>query len=155
MNFERHFFLLSTRKDNWKQCCVCVCVCVSHSVNVGLFVTQWTVTDGLSMEFSRQEYWSGLPFPPPGIFLTQGSNLGLLHCRQILYPATREAGDNARPRSTKKCTRGICIANLATNSYLPSVSSCILSFHNLSPLETHSFSLCLVNSVQIYSSIKV
>ena len=20
----------------------------------------------LSMEFSRQEYWSGLPFPPPG-----------------------------------------------------------------------------------------
>ena len=24
----------------------------------------------LSMRFSRQEYWSGLPFPPPGIFLT-------------------------------------------------------------------------------------
>ena len=33
----------------------------------------------------RQEYWSGLPFPFPGIFLTQGLNLGLLHCRQILY----------------------------------------------------------------------
>jgi len=30
------------------------------------------------MEFSRQEYWSGLPFPSPGIFLTQGSNLCLL-----------------------------------------------------------------------------
>ena len=27
----------------------------------------------------------GLPFPSPGIFLTQGSNPGLLHCRQILY----------------------------------------------------------------------
>ena len=39
----------------------------------------------LSMEFSRQEYWSGLPFPLQRIFLTQGSNLGLLHCRQILY----------------------------------------------------------------------
>ena len=26
----------------------------------------------LSMEFSRQEYWSGLPFPFPGIFPTQG-----------------------------------------------------------------------------------
>ena len=37
------------------------------------------------MEFSRQEHWSGLPFPSPGVFLTQGSNLGLLHCRQILY----------------------------------------------------------------------
>ena len=39
----------------------------------------------LSMEFSRQEYWSGLPFSSPGIFPTQGLNLGLLHCRQILY----------------------------------------------------------------------
>ena len=31
-------------------------------------VTPWTVAcqDPLSMEFSRQEYWSGLPFPPPG-----------------------------------------------------------------------------------------
>ena len=33
----------------------------------------------LSMGFSRQEYWSGLPCPPPqGIFPTQGSNLHLL-----------------------------------------------------------------------------
>ena len=30
------------------------------------------------MEFSRQEYRSGLPFPSPGIFCTQGSNLRLL-----------------------------------------------------------------------------
>ena len=30
------------------------------------------------MGFSRQEASSGLPFPPPGIFLTQGSNPGLL-----------------------------------------------------------------------------
>ena len=36
-------------------------------------------------EFSRQEYCSGLPFPPPGIFLTQGSNPGLPYCRQVLY----------------------------------------------------------------------
>ena len=32
----------------------------------------------LSMEFSRQEYWSGLPLPFPGDLLTQGSNPGLL-----------------------------------------------------------------------------
>ena len=37
------------------------------------------------MEFSRQEYWSGLSFPPPGDFPTQGLNLRLLHCRQLLY----------------------------------------------------------------------
>ena len=33
----------------------------------------------LSMGFSRQEHWSGLPCPPQGIFWTQGSNPGLLH----------------------------------------------------------------------------
>ena len=35
---------------------------------VRLFVTLWTVAHQapLSMGFSRQEYWSGLPFPPPG-----------------------------------------------------------------------------------------
>ena len=30
-------------------------------------------------------YWSGLPFPSPGIFPAQESNPGLLHCGQILY----------------------------------------------------------------------
>ena len=35
--------------------------------------------------FSRQEYWSGLPCPPSGIFPTQGSNPSLPHCRWILY----------------------------------------------------------------------
>ena len=35
---------------------------------VQLFVTPWTVAyqAPLSMEFSRQEYWNGLPFPSPG-----------------------------------------------------------------------------------------
>ena len=35
---------------------------------VRLFVTPWTVAHQapLSMEFSRQEYWSELPFPSPG-----------------------------------------------------------------------------------------
>ena len=35
---------------------------------VRLFATLWTVAyqAPLSMKFSRQEYWSGLPFPSPG-----------------------------------------------------------------------------------------
>ena len=35
---------------------------------VRLFSTPWTVAHQapLSVEFSRQEYWSGLPFPSPG-----------------------------------------------------------------------------------------
>ena len=35
--------------------------------------------------FSRQEYWSGLPCPPPRDLPNQGANPGLPHCRQILY----------------------------------------------------------------------
>ena len=40
---------------------------VSHSV-VSDSANPWTVAHQapLSIEFSRQEYWSGLPFPPPG-----------------------------------------------------------------------------------------
>ena len=36
--------------------------------HVQLFATPWTIAHQapLSMEFSRQEYWSGLPFPSPG-----------------------------------------------------------------------------------------
>ena len=50
----------------------CVCkypwAAVVESLScVQLFVTPWTVAHQapLSMGFSRQEYWSGLPFPPP------------------------------------------------------------------------------------------
>ena len=41
---------------------------LSHFSRVQLFVAPWTVAqqDPLSLEFSRQEYWSGLPFPSPG-----------------------------------------------------------------------------------------
>ena len=50
---------------------VCVCVCVCTLSCAWLFTAPWTVAcqapqAPLSMGFSRQEYWSGLPFPPPG-----------------------------------------------------------------------------------------
>ena len=39
--------------------------------------TAWTVAHQapLSMEFSRQEYWSGLPFPSPGYLPDPGIEL--------------------------------------------------------------------------------
>ena len=53
--------------------CVCACVCVRALVvssfsRVQLFATLWTAAcqAPLSMGLSRQEYWSGLPFSPPG-----------------------------------------------------------------------------------------
>ena len=56
--------------------CVCVCVCVCACVciyvcvclvgHVQLFATPWTIRLVCPWRFSRQEYWSGLPFPSPG-----------------------------------------------------------------------------------------
>ena len=64
-----HFSVLS-------QVCVFVCVCArAHMVShIQLFMTPWTVAHQapLSMEFSRQEYWSGLPFPSPEDLLNPG-----------------------------------------------------------------------------------
>ena len=50
-----------------------MCMC-AHSVLLDSFVTPRTVAHQapLSMEFSRQEYWSGLPFPPPGVLPDTG-----------------------------------------------------------------------------------
>ena len=96
------------RKQCLTQCvcaCTCVCmhVCTPMCVRVCMHVCTRSVAQscltlckpmdcsppGSSVhEFSRQEYWNVLPFPPPGIFLTQGSNpclLCLLHCRRSLY----------------------------------------------------------------------
>ena len=41
---------------------------LSYFSRVQLFVTLWTVAHqaSLSLGFSRQKYWSGLPCPPPG-----------------------------------------------------------------------------------------
>ena len=56
-----------------------VCVCVVTSVVSGS-ETLWTVAcqAPLSMGFSRQEYWSGFPCPPPESLPHQGSNPHLL-----------------------------------------------------------------------------
>ena len=64
-----HFSILAWR-ISWNVCIVFIqCVCIlSHFSCVPLLVTLWTVARQapLSMGFSRQEYWSGLPCPPPG-----------------------------------------------------------------------------------------
>ena len=48
--------------------------------HVQLFVTPWSIAHKapLSMEFSRQEYWSGLPFPSPGDLPDPGIEPGSL-----------------------------------------------------------------------------
>ena len=59
---------------------------VSHSVMSDSEIP-WTVTHQapLSLEFPGKNTGVGSHSLLQGIFPTQGSNLGLLHCRQILY----------------------------------------------------------------------
>ena len=54
---------------------------------VRLYVTTWTAAFQAPplMGFSRQEYWSGLPFPSPEDIPDPGIDPGLRHCRQMVY----------------------------------------------------------------------
>ena len=68
---------------NWK-CMKYPAVCVHVVSRVRLFATPWTVAyqAPLSMGFSRQEYWTGLPFPSPGDVPDPGIKPESLH---LLY----------------------------------------------------------------------
>ena len=60
-------------------------MCVLNRLSHGrLFVTLWTVARQapLSLGFSRQEYWSGLPPPPPGDFQDPG-----IESKSLMSPA--------------------------------------------------------------------
>ena len=68
---------------------LCACISMLRCFNhVQLFATPWTVVGQapLSMKFSRQEYWNGLPFPEdlPDLGLKPGC---LVSCigRWVLY----------------------------------------------------------------------
>ena len=72
-----------------------------------LFMTPWTGAHKapLSMGFSRQKYWSGLPFPSQRILPTQGSNPGLPHRRWCFTVwAIREATKKFLKKGRKKDT---------------------------------------------------
>ena len=60
--------------------------CAQSVSHVQIFATLWSVAHHapLSLEFSRQEYWSGLPCPSPGDF-PNPSILHLLIAKQNLY----------------------------------------------------------------------
>ena len=74
----------------------------------------------LSMEFFRQEYWSGLPFPSLGIFPTWGLNLDLLHCSRFFTVwATRDAWSKYEFASRHLDARNVTVLKLALNTPSP------------------------------------
>ena len=76
-----------------------------HALSRGqLFATPWTIAQQapLLMEFSRQEYWSGLPFPAPGDLPHQGIEpLSLASPALVVdsLPAEPEGKEKAKPLS--------------------------------------------------------
>ena len=75
--------------------------------HVRLFVNPWTVTHQtpLSMEFFSQEYWNGLPLPPIRDLPNPGLNLGLLHCRQVLYHLSYQGSPEALHNMSQMLSR--------------------------------------------------
>ena len=71
------------------------CLHIQSLSCVQLFVIPWTVAtyvyrSPMSMGFSKPKYQGGLPFPLQGIFLTQGSNLHLLHWQADSLPLSHQ-----------------------------------------------------------------
>ena len=80
----------------------CYCCMVSH---VQLFVTHGLLAlqAPLFMEFSRQEYWSGLPLPPPGNLAHPGTKPASLASSAL-------AQDSLPPEPPRKPS-DYCISN--------------------------------------------
>ena len=76
---------------------------------VWLFATPWIVAHQAprSMGFSRHEYWSRLLFLLQGIFLTQGLNPGLPHCRQTLYHLSYQGSPSKTQKRSSKFQKDV------------------------------------------------
>ena len=74
------YFLL--KENEFAQSCLILC----NLSDVQLFATPWTVAckAPLSMEFPRQKYRSGLPFPSPGDFPKPGIEPIFLDSRELV-----------------------------------------------------------------------
>ena len=98
------------------------------------------------MEFSRQEYWSRLPLPPPGHLLTQGSNphlLCLLHCRQILD----HQPPGPRKLQTQHSSRSLCLhSGSAGASYQLKYTAKTRKLHPYGPQTVFRFHQCYIHS---------
>ena len=108
--WKRSVFIPIPKKGNAKECSnYCTIALISHTSKVKLlsrvwlFATLWTVAHQAppSTEFSRQEYWSGLPFPSP--YQPPKKNILLrlwLHPRlpsSVVFPLTTTEQPNPAP----------------------------------------------------------
>ena len=83
-----------------------VLCCAKLLSHVRLFATPWTVTHQapLSMEFSRREYWNGLPCPPPGDLPNPGTE-------PVSLTSLALAGMFFTTSATWKAHHNTCVSN--------------------------------------------
>ena len=82
--------------------CALLCSVISHAQ---LFMTPWTVKLLCPWGFSRQEYWSGLPYPPPGGLPNSGIELGSPALQADSLPLSYHGSPNQHYLLTKKSTQ--------------------------------------------------
>ena len=92
---------------------------LSHSSRVQLFETLWTIVfqAPVSTEFSRQEYWSGLPCPPPGDLFNpaiEPTSLAL----QVVSLLTEPPGKPDSAVGVKRLLRKLRLERLASTAFL-------------------------------------
>ena len=129
---------------------------------VWLFATLWTVEHQapLSMGFSRQEYWSGLPYPPPRDLLNPGIEPMSPAFSGILYHwASREAGINCTVVQLLSSVQHFACHGLH-DATLPCLSPSSGVRSNSYPLSrwyhpTISSSVFLFSCLQFFSSFRV
>ena len=105
------------------------CAVLSRFSCVQLFVIAWTIAlqAPLSMGFPRQEYWRGLPFPPPGDLPSPGIEPGLLYWQSGSLPPSHQGTPLGRvQRLLFTCSLGPQRAkhNLATKQLCLKEKSC-------------------------------
>ena len=114
-----------------------MCECQVTSV-MSDSITVWTIAHKapLSVGFAMQEYWSGLPCPPPGDLPDSGmepSFLLLLYCRQIII------------ESPGKLSRSSC----KSLSFHPSPTLTLPKFQHRLHSDFYDFIICKAISVNV------
>ena len=125
---------------------VCACSVMSDSL-WPVDLTPWTVEcqAPLSMEFSRQECWTGLLCPPPGD-LSDWCLLQLQHCRQIIYHWVTRKAHGTENRQLAKNTGNNVDVWLAPEHFLFNHASCQGSLSHRSQSQgAYVFSALLLN----------
>ena len=91
-------------RAEWTPIC---CDWVKSLSRVRLFVTPWMVAYKAppSMGFSRQEYWSGLPFPSPGDLPNPGIEPGFPALQINALPS--ESPGKSKEKGNERCFRSV------------------------------------------------